>query len=114
MPVLFNAARHRFVFALHGSHIAHTGYLARHGVGENDLVGYLLLRVFRWLHVDGNLLIVVADAAAHRGDALSLKSREEHLLTDAVGLQALAVDVEADLLFLLSKHLHIGHRGDAA
>ena len=64
--------------------------------------------------MDGNLLVFVADAATHGSDALGLKTREEHLLTDAVGLQTLSVDVETDLLLLFAKEFYVGNRWDAA
>ena len=62
--------------------------------------------------MDGHLLVVIADTATHRGDALSLQARKEHLLTDTIGLQALTVDIKTDLLFLLSEEFHICYRGD--
>ena len=113
MPVLFDAAGVGVIFTYHTGDIPYTGYLARRGVAEDDLVGYLLDTVLRGLYVDGHLLVVVADAAAHGGDALCLQATEEHLLTDAVGLQALTVYVERNLLFLFTEHFYICHRGDA-
>ena len=114
MSILFDTTGHGFVFALYGCHIAHTCHLARNGVGEDYLVGNLLLRVFLSLNVDGYLLVIVAYRAAHGGDALSLQSREEHLLADAVGLQALAIDVETDLLLLFAEEFYISYTWDAA
>ena len=40
--------------------------------------------------------------------------REQHLLSDAVGLQTLAIHIERYLLFLLAIDTHIGHRGNTA
>ena len=86
MAVLLYSARHGFVLAHHAGHIADTGHLARHGVREDNLVGNLLFAILLSLHMDGHLLVVVADRAAHRRNTLGLQSREEHLLTDAIGL----------------------------
>ena len=114
MSVLFYAAGVGVVLTHHTGHIPHTGYFTSGGVAEDNLVGYLLDAVLRGGYVDGHLLVVVTDAATHGSDALSLKTAEEHLLTDAVGLQALSVYVERNLLFLLAEHFYICHRRDAA
>ena len=113
VAILFDTTGMRRIFAHHTGHIPDTGHLTRHGVGEDNLIGYLLLRILHRLHIDGHLLVVVADAATEGGDALSLQAREEHLLTNAIGLQTLAVDVEGDLFLLGTREFHIGHRGDA-
>ena len=64
--------------------------------------------------MDGHLLVVVADAPAHRSNALCLQTAEEHLLTYAVCLQALAVYIERYLFLLLTEHLNICHGGNTA
>ena len=112
MTILLNTARHRFVLTHHLGDVSDSCDFTCHRIGEDDLIGNLLLRILRVLNMDGNLLVIVADAAAHRGDALGLEAREEHLLSDAVGLQALTVDIEADLLLLLTEQFDVGHRGN--
>ena len=59
--------------------------------------------------MDGNLLVVVADTATHRCDALGLETGEEHLLSDAICLQALAVYIQRNLLLLFAKEFHVGY-----
>ena len=112
MTVLFDATRHRLIFTLNGSHISHPCHLTRYRVREDDLVGNLLLRILRCLYVDGNLLVVVADAATDGCDTLSLKAREKHLLANAIGLQALTINIKTYLLLLFTKHFHVGNRGN--
>ena len=107
MTVLLDTARHRFVFPHHASHISYTGHLATGRVAEDNLIGYLLLGFLLSLHMNGHLLVFIADAAGYRCDALSLKTGEEHLLSNTVGLQSLTVDIERDLFLLLTKQLHI-------
>ena len=94
MAILLNTARHGFVFPDHVCHIPHPHNLASRGVAEYDLVSDLFLAVLLCFHVYGNVLVVIADATAHRGDALCLQPREEYLLPYAVGLQPLSVDVQ--------------------
>ena len=72
VSVLLDTTRHGFVLAHHTGHIANTCHLTCHRVGEDNLVGNLLLGVFLSLNVDGYLLVVVADSATHGGDALCL------------------------------------------
>ena len=74
MTVLFDTARHRLVLAYHTGHISYTGHLARHRVREDNLVGNLLLAVLLSLHMDRYLLVIIADAATHGRDALSLQA----------------------------------------
>ena len=112
MTVLLNTTAVAVVLSHHTSHIADTGHLTGGGVREDNLVGNLIDAVLGRLHMDGHLLVFVADAAAHGGDALSLEARKKHLLTDAVCLQALTVYIERYLLFLLAKHLDVGNRRD--
>ena len=59
--------------------------------------------------MDGYVLVLVGDAAAEGGDALSLQTCKEHLLSYAVGLQTLAVNVEAYLLLLSAVYLDVGN-----
>ena len=113
MPVLFDTTRHRVVFPFDGSDVTHPNHLTSGRVGEDDLVGNLLFGVVRILNVDGYLLIIVADAATHRGDTLRLQTGKEHLLSDAVGLEPLTIDIKTNLLFLFTKQFHVGDRGDA-
>ena len=114
MPVLLDITVCTVILAYHPRHITHTGHLAADGVAEDDLIGYLLYGVPRRLYMDGHLLVVVADAATHGGEPLSLQTAEEHLLSDAIGLKALAVYVERDLLFLFAVGAHVSHRGNTA
>ena len=74
MTILLDTTRHRFVFTYYTGHIPYAGHLTRHRVGEYNLVGNLLYAMLLSLHMDGHLLVIVADGAAHRGDALSLQS----------------------------------------
>ena len=60
------------------------------------------------------LLVSIADAATHHRNALRLQPAEQHLLSNAVGLQSLTVHIEGDLLFLLAIKAYIGHRWYAA
>ena len=113
VSVLLDTTRHRLIFAYHTGHIANTYHLTRCRVRENNLVGYLLFAVLLCLHMDGYLLVIIADTATHRGDALSLQTRKEHLLTNTIALQTLAVYIKTDLLFLLSEDFHIRYRRDA-
>ena len=94
MTVLLYATRHRFVFPNHSGNITHTDHLARYRVRKDNLVGYFVLAIVLSLYVDRYLLIVVIDAAAHRGDALGLQTRKEHLLPHPISLQPLTVDIE--------------------
>ena len=94
MPVLLDVAFNAVVLAHDSGHIPDAGHLAADGVAEDNLVGYLLFGVVGGLDMNRYLLVVVADAAAEGGNALRLQVAEEHLLTDAVGLEALAVDIE--------------------
>ena len=94
MSVLLDATVRSIVFAHHACHIAHACHLARDWSGEDNLVGDLFLAVLGILYMYWHLLVIVAETAAHGGDALWLQTAKEHLLTDAVGLQALAVHIE--------------------
>ena len=113
MSVLFDITFRGVVFSHHTGHIPDPYDFAADGVAEDNLIGYLLLRVFCRLNMNGCLLAVGIDAATHGGQTLCLQLCKEHLLSNAVGLQALTVYVERDLFFLFTKHLHAGHRGDA-
>ena len=114
MPVLLYAACHGLIFTLNAGNIPYAHHLSCGCVAIDNLIGNLLLAILHCFDMDGYLLVVVADAATHCCDALCLESGEEHLLTYAVGLQALAVDVERYLLLLLTEEFHVGYRGDAA
>ena len=114
VTVLLDIAGLAVVFAHHAGHVAHADHLARRCVAVEDHRRHLGLRVLRRRQVDGRLLGGVADAAAHGGQTLLLQLGEEHLLADAIGLQTLAVDVEAQLLLLLAVDAHVGHRRHAA
>ncbi len=94
MSILFDATLIRIIFAHHAGHITDSCHLAADRVAENNLVGYLLHTVLGSLHMDGHILIVVVNGTAHRGQSLGLQASEEHLLTDAISLQALAVNVK--------------------
>ncbi len=113
MPVLLDVAVGTVVLAHHTGHIPHAHHLASGRVAEDDLTGYLLLAMTGSLDVDGHLLIVVADAAAHGGEPLRLQMAEQRLLPDAVGLHALPVDIESYLLLAVTIDPDIGHRGNA-
>ena len=114
MAVLLDAACMRVIFPHHPGHVPHPCHLARDGIGEDDLVGNLIFRILRRLHVDGYLLVIIVDAATHGGETLRLQTAEEQLLSDAVGLHPLTVYVERDLLLLFTEQLHVRHGGDAA
>ena len=64
--------------------------------------------------MDRRHLVVVGDAATHSGESLRLQLGEKHLLSNAIGLQSLTIDIEADLLLLLAINTDIGHRLNAA
>ena len=113
MAVLLDTARHGLVFTHHTGNIPHTYHLSSSSVAIDNLFGNLLFAVLHRLDMDGNLLVVVADAATHGRDALGLETREKHLLTDAVGLQPLAVYVKRYLLLLFAKEFDVGNRGNA-
>ena len=112
MTILLDTTRHRLIFTHHTSHIANTYHLTCCWVREDNLIGYLLFAVLLCLHVDGYLLVIVADTATHRSDTLSLQARKEHLLTNTIGLQALTVYIKTDLLFLLAEEFHVCYRWD--
>ena len=94
MSILFDATLIRIIFAHYASHITDSCHLATDRVAENNLIGNLLHTVFSRLHMDGHLLVAIINSAAHRGQPLSLQASEEYLLTDAISLQALAVNVK--------------------
>ena len=93
MSVLLDATRHRLILAYYTSNIPHAYNLSCGCVVVNNLVSDFFLAVLHRLDMDGYLLVVVADAATHRGDTLGLQTSEEQLLPDAVGLQPLTVYV---------------------
>ena len=114
MAVLFDAACHWVILTHHSGNIPHAHHLACGCIAIDNLIGYLLLTILHSLDMDGYLLVGVADATAHSGDALGLQTTEKHLLSDAIGLQALTVDIERDLLLLLAEEFHVSDRRDAA
>ena len=109
MAVLLDVAAAGVVFTLHGGNIADAHYLARGRVAEDDEVLHFLFAALCGFDVNGSLLRAGVDAAAYSGQALLLQLVEQHLLTDAVGLQALTVYVERNLLLQLAVASHIGH-----
>ena len=64
--------------------------------------------------MDGGLLVFIGYASSHGRKSLGLQLGEQHLLSYAVGLQALTVDVQADLLLVLAIDAHVGNGGYAA
>ena len=74
MTILFDTTGMRRIFTYDAGNIPHAGYLTRHGIGEDNLIGNLLFGILHRLDIDGHLLVVVADAATEGGDALSLKA----------------------------------------
>ena len=61
MAVLFYSARHGFILTHHFGDVSYPCHLARHRVGEDNLISDLLLRILRILYVDRYLLVIVAD-----------------------------------------------------
>ena len=94
MTILLDTTGHRLIFANHTGNVPHTHDFSADRIRVDDLIGYLLLTILHRLKMDGYLLVIIADAATHRGDTLGLQTSEKHLLTNAVGLQALTVYVE--------------------
>ena len=94
MTVLLYTARHWLILTLYSCNIPYTHHLPGGSVAVDNLIGNFLLAVLHRFNMDGYLLVVVADTATHRCDALALQTTEEHLLSDAVGLQALTVYIQ--------------------
>ena len=114
MPVLLDVALRRVIFALHTGDVTNAHHLPRERIAVDNLFGHLLLAVLRRLQVDECLLVVAHEAACQRGEPLRLQGCHKRLLTDAERLQALAVDVEAHLLLMVTVEAHVGHRWNLA
>ena len=110
MPVLFDKSFVGVVFPDNLSYVAHTSDLPSDRVAEDNLAGDFLYCVLCRFDVDGHLLVVVADAAAEGRDALCLQVREKHLLSNAISLQTLAVNIEGYLFLLLTIGANVRHR----
>ena len=109
VAVLLDVAAAGVVFTLHGGNIADAHYLARSRVAKDNEVLHFLFASLCGFDMDGGLLRAGVNAAAYSSQALLLQLVEQHLLTDTVGLQALTVYVERNLLLQLAVASHIGH-----
>ena len=109
VTVLLDVASRHIIFAHHARDVPHPHRLATKRVAEDDEVLNLGLALLRGFNVDGCLLVAGADAAAQRRQPLLLQLRQHCLLADAVCLQALAVDIDGQLLLLFAVGAHVGH-----
>ena len=106
VAVLLDVSAGVVVFAYDACHVLHL-YAASCGIAVDDLFGNLAFALLGGGDVEGDVTLVGTDASAHGGESLCGEGLCDGGLSDAVGCQALTVDVESELLLLVSYLLHV-------
>ena len=93
MTILLDITLVGVILTHHTCHIPYPDRLSTGRVTEDNMIGNLLFTVLCRCYMNRCLLVDITDTATHRGDTLSLQFAEEQLLTDAIGLQPLTVNI---------------------